>query len=119
LIQGLATEKKPLFPAGARITNQKGGEELLLVRDVFVTKPGMASKLAKLMHETWQPAGARVMTDLTGEFNQVVMESEVKDLAELEARLKDYASNQKIREKMRGYTEMYQTGRREVFQIQG
>ncbi len=42
---------------------------MLLIREVFITKPGNASKLAKLMHDNFREEGTRVMTDLTGKFN--------------------------------------------------
>ena len=51
------------------------------------------------MHENFREEGTRVMTDLTGKFNQVVMETEVKDLAEFERRMKEYGSDPKIKEK--------------------
>jgi hypothetical protein len=58
----------------------------------------------------------RVLTDLTGDFNRVILEHEVANLGEFEARMKDYATDPKIREKMKGYTDLYQTGSREVLQ---
>ena len=50
---------------------------MIVVRETFIAKPGMASKLA-----TWFKAemegqrGCRVMTDLVGSFNSVIMETE-------------------------------------------
>ena len=49
---------------------------MLIVREVFVAKPGCASKLAALFKETVQMGWAgncRVMTDMTGDFNRVVL----------------------------------------------
>jgi hypothetical protein len=57
------------------------------------------------------------MTDLTGSFNQVVMETELENLGDLDKRMQEYKSNAKARESMSGYTDMYLTGKREIFQL--
>lgn len=90
---------------------------MLIIRETLIAKPGMASKLAKLMKEAMADTKAKVMTDLTGVFNKVVMETEVKNLAEFERRMVDYKMNATWSEKMKGYTEMYRTGKREIFQL--
>jgi hypothetical protein len=93
---------------------------MILVRNCFTAKPGNASKLAAMLKEA-AAAGEiprfRVSTDMTGEFNRVVLEWEAENLTELEARLRDYTSNSKFREKMAGYTELWITGSREILQI--
>ena len=88
---------------------------MILVREVFIAKPGQASSLARLMSEVMPRS--RVMTDMTGVFNKVVMETEVDDLNAFEARMKDYLSNQEMKKKMAGYTDMYTTGKREIYRI--
>ncbi len=60
---------------------------------------------------------ARVLTDLTGDFNHVVMEHEVESASEFEELLKRYSSDPKVREKAKGYTELWNTGRRELFRV--
>jgi hypothetical protein len=57
----------------------------------------------------------RVLTDLTGEFNRVILEYEADNIQEFDARMKEYMSNSAMREKMKGYTDMYVAGRREVY----
>ena len=93
---------------------------MLVVREVFVAKPGCASKLAALMKEAvvagWV-GKCRVMTDVTGDFNRVVLETEVASLTELESRLEEYGKNQALHDKMKGYTDMYLTGSREMFRV--
>lgn len=92
---------------------------MLIVRESFVAKPGMASKLAKLMKEVMaaQPKWkTRIMTDAVGTFNTVVMETEVEDMAALAARVKEYEERADLRDKMKGYTDMYVTGNREIYQ---
>jgi hypothetical protein len=59
----------------------------------------------------------RILTDLTGDFNRVVMEFEAENVAEFETRLREYSTNQAFREKMVGYTDLWVTGSREIMQI--
>lgn len=93
---------------------------MLIVRNCFVAKPGQASKLAAQLKEAAAAAKIprhRVLTDLTGDFNRVVLEYEAENVAEFEARMKDYATNPIFREKMKGYTDLYIAGSREILQI--
>ena len=95
---------------------------MILVRETFVTKPGQASKFAKMMRDAQNqfsgaPTKVRIMTDLTGSFNKVVMETELENLGALDKRLQEYRSNKKARESMKGYTEMYFTGEREIYEL--
>jgi hypothetical protein len=93
---------------------------MLVVRNCFVAKPGNASKLAAQVKEAASSGKFpkhRVLTDLTGEFNRVILEFEVADLAEFESQLKDYGSNETFRAKMKGYTDLYISGTREIMQV--
>lgn len=93
---------------------------MLLVREIFTARPGQAGKLARLLREAaskFGPADVRVMTDLIGRMNTVVMETLMPDLLTFESRMRDYASNVELREFMAGYTELYAHGRREIYQI--
>ena len=93
---------------------------MIVVRNCFVAKPGNASKLAAQLKEAAAVSGMakyRVLTDLTGDFNRVVLEYEAESVGEFEGRMREYASNTKMREKMAGYTDLYLTGSREILQI--
>lgn len=70
---------------------------MLLIREHFTAKPGNAGKLAALMKDALSsaPFKTRVMTDVTGAFNQVVMD----------------------REKTKGYADLYLIGGREIFRL--
>jgi hypothetical protein len=58
---------------------------MLIIREVVTTKPGQASKLAKLFKKVFaSDPTARVMTDMVGNYNTVVVEMQVKNLAEFE-----------------------------------
>jgi hypothetical protein len=62
---------------------------MIVVRNCFVAKPGCASKLAAMFKDADQDRfcrlvkSARVLTDVTGDFNRVVFEYEVADMAVL------------------------------------
>jgi hypothetical protein len=93
---------------------------MILVRNCFVAKPGSASKLAGQLKEAASAAQIpkyRVLTDLTGDFNRVVLEYEAANVAEFEARMQDYVTNPVFREKMAGYTDLWVTGSREILKI--
>lgn len=82
---------------------------MLVIRNRFVAKPGNASKLAAQLKEAAAAGNIprhRVLTDLTGEFNRVILEFGVENVAGFEARLKDYATNEAFRAKMKGYTDL-------------
>lgn len=98
---------------------------MLIVREIFNAKPGQASKLAKLFKRAFgsEPT-VRVMTDMTGDYNTVVTEMQVNSLADFERMMQEYKSGKpdpkmdpKVAEELSKYTEMYLTGRREIFQI--
>lgn len=92
---------------------------MIIVRETFITEPGKASKFALLMKEVTELMGhkSKVMTDLVGNFNNVVMETEFKNLEDFEDRMNDYGTNKEVQKKMAGYTDMYKTGRREIYKI--
>ena len=93
---------------------------MIVVRNCFVAKPGNASKLAAQFKEAAVTAKIpkyRVLTDLTGDFNRVILEYEAENFGEFEARMKDYYTNEAFRDKMKGYTDLYITGTREMLQV--
>ena len=93
---------------------------MIVVRNVFIAKPGQASKLAALFKHA---AGIgnmprhRVLTDMTGDFNRVVLEYEVADLPGVEAEMRNYMTNRAVRDALQGYTDLYLTGSRELLQV--
>jgi len=92
---------------------------VIIVREFFVAKPGQAGKLAKLMREVMNLTKQKcvVMTDLTGGFNHVVMESEFESFEAMQRRMEEYGKNEAMREKMKGYTDLWLTGGREIYQV--
>lgn len=93
---------------------------MIVVRNCFVAKPGSASKLAAQLKDAAAAGNMgrfRVLTDVTGDFNRVVLEYEVEGVGEFEERMREYNNNMALREKMRGYTDLYVTGSREIMQV--
>lgn len=91
---------------------------MYIVRNSFVAKPGMASKLAAQMKGVapMLPNG-RILTDATGDFNRVIFEWEAASLADLDARLQQYATDAELKAKMQGYTDLWLTGSREILRV--
>ncbi|MDE1871130.1 MAG: hypothetical protein KGI06_02730 [Candidatus Micrarchaeota archaeon] len=95
---------------------------MIIVHDIFICKPGNASKMAKMFKEAMGgESGTSIMTDMTGEFNKVVMVSQYKDLAEFEKSFEKYMKPdeemKKTMAKMEGYHDMYVAGRREIYRV--
>ncbi len=93
---------------------------MIIVHDIFVCKPGNASKLAKLFKEAMaSEKNVSVMTDVTGQYNRVVMASWFNTLEEWNKMMESYmnpsAEMKASMEKMKGYTDMYLTGSREIY----
>jgi len=62
-------------------------------------------------------AKVRIMTDFVAPMNTVVMEIDVEELAEFERMLKDHAERADVRERMKGYTDLYTSGDREIYRV--
>jgi heme-degrading monooxygenase HmoA len=96
---------------------------MIIVHDTFVCKPGNASKLAKLFKEAMSDNEelVNIMTDMTGQYNRVIMVSRFENLTAYEQSWKKYMENseemKKMQETMKGYHDMYLTGSREIFQV--
>ena len=96
---------------------------MIIVHDIFICKPGNASKVAKLFKEVManNEELVNVMTDLAGPFNKVVVVTRYENLAGYEQSWKKYEEDteemKKMKEKMKGYHEMYLTGSREIYQV--
>ncbi len=94
---------------------------MIIVQDTFVCKPGNASKLAKLFKEVMagQKDLVNIMTDVTGQFNRVIVVTKHEDMGAYEKSWETMseADKKKMQEKMAGYTELYQSGSREIFKV--
>lgn len=79
--------------------------------------------MARLFKEMMagQEEFVNILTDMTGEFNRVVMVSKYDNLSAYEQNFQKYMQDsdemKKMKEKMKGYQDMYLTGSREIFQV--
>lgn len=96
---------------------------MIIVHDTFICKPGNASKFAKMFKEAMADNAelVHIMSDLTGDFNKVMMVTKHENLSAYEQSFQKYMENseelKKMKEKMQGYHEMYLTGCREIYQV--
>ena len=96
---------------------------MIIIHDIFICKPGNGSKLAKLFKEimTDNKELVNIMSDVTGQYNKVVIVTKFDSLAAYEESWKKYEQNtdemKKMKEKMAGYHEMYLTGSREIYHV--
>lgn len=96
---------------------------MIMIHDIFICKPGNASKLAKKFKEAMAGNSelVQIMTDMTGQYNKVVMVSKYESLAAYEQSWENFkqdtAEMKKMNEAMKGYQEMYLTGSREIYRV--
>ena len=96
---------------------------MIIVHDIFVCKPGNASKLAKKFKEAMAgfPELVNIMTDLSGQYNRVITVTKYDSLTGWEQSWERYKENseemKKMNEAMAGYQDMYLTGSREIYQV--
>jgi|SRR5690349_10954809 len=96
---------------------------MIIVHDIFICKPGNASKLAKMFKTAMADTSelVNIMTDMTGQFNKVVMVSRYDSLTAYEESWEKYKQDtegmKKMGEIMAGYQDMYLTGSREIYQV--
>jgi heme-degrading monooxygenase HmoA len=96
---------------------------MIIVHDVFICKPGNASKAAKMFKEAMakSPQVINIMTDMTGQYHRVIMVSQYKSLAayekSLEAHMNPLREMKEAMKKMEGFQDMYLTGSREIYRM--
>ena len=61
--------------------------------------------------------GHRVLTDLTGGMNRVIVEFEAADAGAAEATIREYRNSSAFREIMGGYTGLWIGGSREMLRV--
>ncbi|MFZ1082872.1 MAG: NIPSNAP family protein [Candidatus Kryptoniota bacterium] len=94
---------------------------MIIVHDIFVCKPGNASKVAKMFKEAMMsdPHSVNIMTDVTGQYNRVIMVWQYENLTAYEqsweAMKNPTKEVQEAMKKMEGYQDMYLTGSREIY----
>ena len=99
---------------------------MLLIREVFFCKPGQVRPLVdkfKAMNKVMERMNmgkARIMTDLSAErYWTLVAEFEVKSMGDFEKMMSDPATSKEFEVVMKGYHEFVESGRREIYNIEG
>ena len=97
---------------------------MIIIHDIFVCKPGNASKMAKLFKEAMakNPYLVNVMTDMTGQYHRVIMAMQFENLAAYEKATEEMMKNptpemKEAIKKMEGMNEMYVGGSREIYKV--
>ncbi len=94
---------------------------MIIVHDIFICKPGNASKVAKMFKEAMKDNEefVHIMTDVSGQFNRVIMESKYESLSAYEKNFEKYMNDseqmKKMKKAMEGYQDLYLTGSREIY----
>ena len=75
---------------------------MIIVHDTFVCKPGNASKLAKMFKTAMADSSelVNIMTDMTGQFNRVVMVTKYENLTAYEQSWEKYKQDTEAMKKM-------------------
>ena len=96
---------------------------MIIVHDIFICKPGNASKIAKLFKE-WADVtpnkNVQVMTDMTGQYHRVVIASSFENLTVYEEAMKTMGQTpeeKKVMEKFSDMNDLYVSGSREIFKV--
>lgn len=67
------------------------------------------------------PEFVNIMTDMTGDFNRVIIQSQYDNLTAYEDRFKKYIEDseevKKMKEKLQGYHDLYLSGKREIYKV--
>jgi hypothetical protein len=94
---------------------------MLLIREVFIAKPGHAGALAaRMKEEAIQTPGMKVMLDSVTDYNKIVCEYEVESLTAYEKMMNEWKSKPQKKPAKKSkvkYTDLYLTGKREIFRI--
>lgn len=96
---------------------------MLIIRDVFRTKPGKAKELVnkfKLVIPYMKQQGfnnPKIMTDVVAGYWTVVLQGEVESLAVFEKH-EGFTSQPGVRDIMQGYMDLVDNGYREIYKLE-
>jgi len=91
---------------------------MIVTRAVFQTKFGKQGELVQALLEArslWH--AARIMTDMSGSYSTVIVESELESLAAWEAMMQDSAGAPRFKALFERMTALVESGRREIFSL--
>lgn len=96
---------------------------MILVRDIFQLKFGKAREAMDLWKESvsqMKQMGRlpdRLLTDLTGEYYTLIMETTYNNMAEFETAMHETLGSDEWRQTYRKFADLVNSGRREIFNI--
>lgn len=96
---------------------------MIIIHNIFVCKPGQASKAAKMCKEAMSkdPSFVQVLTDMTGQFHRVIMVSQYENLTAYEKSFEEMQhptpEMKEAMEKMKDFNDMYVSGSREIYKV--
>lgn len=97
---------------------------MYVIRDIFQCKPGKARPLADMLKRTIPSMetedgfrNVRVMVDAVAGYWTVVLEAEVESLGAFESHLAGFSARPDVREAMKGYMDLVDGGRREIYRL--
>jgi hypothetical protein len=98
---------------------------MYLIRDIMYCKPGQVKPMVQktlTVNQLGKKLGMgtmRVMTDVSAErFWTVVMEIETESIEKFEEMMKKSMENKELQEAMKGYHELVDHGRREIYRLE-
>src|SRR6266516_3297782 len=104
-------------------STEKASDMMILVRDVFQAKFGKGSELVALFQEARREGlsmyGERILTDASGTFYTVVIETTTESLAKWEHRIADIFARPEFGAWFARMTPLVESGRREFYNIEG
>jgi hypothetical protein len=97
-------------------------EAMYVIRNVFKCKPGKAKNVIEKFKATHalisnDAVRPRVLVDEVAGFWTVVAELEVDDLAAFDKLMHERGSREDVQQAMAGYTDLVDSGYREIFRI--
>lgn len=92
---------------------------MILIRDIFQVQFGKAGEMVEMMKQNpMEGMHGRVLTDLSGPYDTVVVETEVESIDEYFRRMREMFAQEQPDEAMQAMGEMIVSGRREIFTIE-
>ena len=98
---------------------------MYLIREVFKARPGKAKDLVKMFKaaaphfaKTQEIHNMKVLTDVTGPYWTVVVESETENIGGFFTNLRSATMSDEIKEIMKDYMSCIEGGRREIYMIE-
>ncbi|MEW5985150.1 MAG: hypothetical protein AB1791_00785 [Chloroflexota bacterium] len=98
---------------------------MIVVRDVFQARYGKGGELVQLLRQSSEALnvgvkyGSRILTDASGTFFTVVVETEVESLADWEGRIGEVFARPDFGEWFSQMIPLVESGRREFYYVEG